>query len=220
MNTTARIAYLLSQYPAVNHVFMLREVRLLRDIGFDIRVASIRPPDRPLTAMTEAEQEEVPLTYYVKQTGWSALGAAHARTLLSHPVNYLRALAGAVRMSGARGLFYFGEAVLVGHWMLRNGISHAHTHYVYTVGLWLARMFPVTMSATFHGPAEFEDVRGTRLREKIAAARFACAISRYGLSQLMAASRFEDWEKLEVTPLGVDPGEFPPRPFRRDAVPF
>src|SRR4051794_23940304 len=72
-----KIAYLLSQFPAVNHVFMLREVRLLRSLGFDIRVASIRPPDRPPRDMTQAEQEEAQSTYCVKQTPFADLVWAH-----------------------------------------------------------------------------------------------------------------------------------------------
>jgi len=54
-----KIAYLLSQYPAVNHVFMLREVRFLRQLGIDIQVASIRNPDRDTGLMTAAEREDV-----------------------------------------------------------------------------------------------------------------------------------------------------------------
>ena len=40
-----RLGYLVSQYPAVNHTFILREIRALRALGFDIRVVSIRKPD-------------------------------------------------------------------------------------------------------------------------------------------------------------------------------
>jgi colanic acid/amylovoran biosynthesis glycosyltransferase len=47
MRSGISLAYLLSQYPAINHPFMLREVRRLRELGFEIQVASIRPPDRP-----------------------------------------------------------------------------------------------------------------------------------------------------------------------------
>ena len=39
-----RIAYLVSQYPAVNHTFILREILELRRLGFEIHVASIRAP--------------------------------------------------------------------------------------------------------------------------------------------------------------------------------
>ena len=53
-----RLAYLVSQHPAFSHTFVLREVQNLRKQGFEISVASINPPDRPLEALTSAEREE------------------------------------------------------------------------------------------------------------------------------------------------------------------
>ena len=45
-NDAIRIAYLVSEYPGISHTFILREVRRLRALNFDIRVASINAPDR------------------------------------------------------------------------------------------------------------------------------------------------------------------------------
>jgi colanic acid/amylovoran biosynthesis glycosyltransferase len=215
-----RIAYLLSQYPAVNHIFMLREVRLLRKLGFEIHVASIRPPDRDAGALTSLEREETQSTAYIKSMRMGRLLAAHGYTLLTRPAAYLSGLGRGWRLAGINGLLYFAEAVAVGDWMRRNRLPHVHTHYVSTVGLLVSRIFPVTQSITFHGPAEFENPARSHLGEKVAASLFSCAISRYGLSKLMAATTYVDWHKLEVTPLGVNPREFPPRPFRRAPSPF
>ena len=199
---------------------MLREIRLLRKLGFEIQVASIRPPDRVPGAMTSAEREETQSTYYVKSAGILGLLQAHIHAVNSRPVSYFSGLYGALRMEALHGLFYFAEAVAVGQWMRRNRLSHVHTHYASTVGLILARIFPVTLSITIHGPAEFDNVVGFHLTEKVEASLFTCAISQYGLSQIMAASGYRQWAKLELTPLGVDPDEFPPRPFRPDPSPF
>ena len=139
-----RIAYLLSQYPAVNHVFMLREVCLLRSLGFDIRVASIRNPDRDPGLMTAAEQSEAQAAHYVKNSGLFPLMLAHAHTLTSRPLHYIRGLAGALRSEALYGLFYFIEAVAVGDWMRRQGLSHVHTHFASTVAVLVRRTFPVT----------------------------------------------------------------------------
>src|SRR6202167_4813376 len=173
-----RMAYLLSQYPAVNHVFMLREVCFLRQLGFDIQVASIRNPDRDPGLITPAEQAGARSTYYVKSAGLRRLLLAHVHTLVSRPVPYIRGLAGALRNSSERrpqalyGLFYFTEAVAVGYWMRRQGLTHVHTQYASTVGLAVARIFPVTISVTFHGSAEFLNPAGSRLAEKIHASLF------------------------------------------------
>jgi colanic acid/amylovoran biosynthesis glycosyltransferase len=214
-----KIAYLLSQYPAVNHVFMLREVRLLRHLGFEIHVASIRGPDRDVAVMTDAEREETRSTFYVKGAGPFRIIAAHLQTLLSRPVSYLRGLFGAAG-NGPSGLLYFAEAVVTGHWMKSHGLSHLHTHYASTVGVMTARIFPVTFSVTFHGPVEFQNPGGSRLAEKVQASLFACAISQYGVGQLMYACNHTQWPKLELTLLGVDPSGFAPRPFRQSPSPF
>ena len=213
------MAYLLSQYPAVNHVFMLREVRLLRQLGFEIHVASIRGADRDTAAMTAAEREESRSTFYVKSSGPFRITAAHIHTLVSRPLSYLRGLFGAAGI-GASGLLYFAEAVVAGYWMKSKRLSHLHTHYASTVGLMVARIFPVTLSVTFHGPAEFENPGSFRLAEKVQASQFACAISQYGVGQLMYACGHAQWLKLELTLLGVDPSGFPPRPFRQNPSPF
>ena len=65
-NSALKLAYLLSQFPAANHTYLLREIRTLRRLGLDVRVASIRPPDRPPEAMTPEELEEIPQTHYIK----------------------------------------------------------------------------------------------------------------------------------------------------------
>jgi colanic acid/amylovoran biosynthesis glycosyltransferase len=214
------MAYLLSQYPAVNHVFMLREVCSLRQLGLDVQVASIRKPDRDPGLMTTAEQAEARTTYCVKSTGLLRMVLAHAHTLVSRPAHYIRGLASALRDGPLYGLFYFAEAVAVGYWMRRQGLSHVHTHYASTVGFLVGRIFPVTLSITIHGPAEFQDPTGSRLAEKVQASLFCCAISQYGISQLMYACSYPEWRKLERTALGVDLNAFLPPPFRPNPAPF
>ena len=51
--TQSRIAYLVSQYPAYSHTFILREVLQLRELGVSIVVASINLPDRPFVKLTD-----------------------------------------------------------------------------------------------------------------------------------------------------------------------
>lgn len=221
-----RLAYLLSQYPAVNHVFMLREVRYLRQSGFEIHVFSIGAPDRPLDSMTEAERAEVPSTRYVKTAGVRRFAAAHIATLFTRPVAYVRGLLCALRLASwspgnaLYGLFYFTEALVVGRAVLRLRLSHLHTHFASTVALIVARTFPITISATFHGHGEFGDPSAFQLRRKVRACLFSCAVSRSGLSHLKYVSDPSQWSRLALTPLGVDPADFPARPFRPQASPF
>jgi colanic acid/amylovoran biosynthesis glycosyltransferase len=212
-----RLAYLVSQYPAVSHTFILREVRTLRHAGFDIHVASVNAPDRPDDALTAEERAEAATTWFVKRQSLLAIARANLTTLATHPLGWLAGLVRALSLAGpdlkriAYHLCYFVEAVLVARWMQRHELAHLHVHFATpasTVALIACRIVPITFSLTVHGPDEFDDVVGYRLREKIAAASFVCCIGHYARSQVMRLSSVEHWDKLEVTPLGVDPAVF------------
>src|ERR1700722_10451548 len=221
-----RIAYLVSRYPAINHTYILREIRTLRTLGMELHVFSIRPPDRPPEQLSVEELEELRATYAVLTAGIGVILAAHLRTLLGRPLPYLSALWQAVQLSGGNprkaiaNITYFGEAVVIGDRLLRLGLGHLHCHFASTVAFFVAGIFPVTFSATIHGPGEFNDVLGFYIAQKIARARFVCAISSYGRSQLMKASEPRYWDKLEVSPLGVDCALFSPPTSRRHQGPF
>jgi len=219
MQPALSLAYLLSQYPAINHAFMLREVRRLRELGFRIEVASVRAPDRPFDKLTPVEQEEAQAAFYIKTRGMGGVLRAHLATLFTRPAGYLRGLRCALGM-GRSGILYFIEAVIAGQWMRRRQLTHMHCHYSSTVGLIAARIFPISLSITFHGQAEFVDPKGNRLAEKIGASLFCRAISLYGSGEMRKATDSQDWPKIEVTYLGVDPREFTPRPFRAAPDPF
>ena len=224
-----RLAYLVSQYPAVSHTFILREVQALRCLGFEIRVASINAPDRPAARLTADERQEEGATFYVKRAGVAGALRAHLATLLARPLDYGRGLLFALSLGGTDvrkigyGVLYFVEAVMLGHWMAPQGLTHLHVHFATpaaTVGLIASRVFPIGFSMTVHGPDEFYDAPGYRLAEKIAGAAFVCCIGAYARSQLMKLSPVADWTKFEVSPLGVDAAVFAPRPFREAPDPF
>ena len=221
-----RLAYLVSQYPAINHTFILREISTLRELGFDIEVISIRAPDRPIEKLSPAERKELELTWAVLPQGISAILLAQFASLFSNPAGYFRGLSLAFRLASLdlQALFlnlaYFAEAVVAGRRMKSRGLNHLHTHFSSTVALLLVKIFPVSYSATIHGPEEFDDAVGFHLAPKVAVARFLCTISQYARSQLMRASRPEHWHKIEVSPLGVDPAIFAPRPHRQNPAVF
>jgi colanic acid/amylovoran biosynthesis glycosyltransferase len=218
-----RIAYLVSTYPAISHTFVLREVKRLRRANFDIRVASINLPDRSANGMTSEEQVESSATFYVKREGIRGSARAHLAVVMKSPKSYFAGLWFALRLAGTDlrrlifAVFYFVEAVILGHWMESQDLRHLHVHFANaasTVGLIASRTFPIKFSLTVHGPDEFYDAPGLRLAEKIAGASFACCIGQFARSQLMKLSPPEEWGKFEIGPLGVDPQLFSPRPFR------
>jgi glycosyltransferase involved in cell wall biosynthesis len=216
LRRSIRLAYLVSQYPATNHTFILREIRRLRDLGIEIHATSIRGADRPSDMLTKEELDEAQQTYYVIPAGFLAAARDQLLTLLSSPAGFLRGLVHALRLGGSpfKNGSYFVEAIMIGRWMKRKDLSHVHTHFSSTVALIAQRTFPIRISITIHGPDEFNDAAGFHIADKVAAAQFVCAISHFGCSQLMRFSDPRYWDKIEVARLGVDPAVFLPKPFR------
>src|SRR5580692_5858699 len=68
-----RIAYLLSQYPAVSHTFFLKEILGLKQLGFQVETASINAPDRPIDLLPPAEAQEARTTHYIKTLGFGKI---------------------------------------------------------------------------------------------------------------------------------------------------
>ncbi len=214
-----KIAYLISQYPAISHTFILREILSLKALGLDIHVASINRADRCFEKLTDAEQKEVQTTFYIKPTGVLGAIKAHAYTFFRHPIGYFRGLFFALSL-GRTDLgkllyrfFYFVEAVMVGRWMQQQQLNHLHVHFAMaasTVGMITTKVFPIQFSLTVHGPDEFYDVYTYHLSEKVLTADFICCISDFARSQLMAMSPPSEWSKLEICPLGVNPTVFTP----------
>ncbi len=220
------VAYLIGQFPAINHFHLALEMRLLRRNGIRIAIASIASPDRRIDEMRHEEREEVPNVYYVKQQGLWKIAIAHVEVLFSRPASFLRGLATSMsvaraqKKSAAYALFYFAEALLVGRWMQRNRIEHLHTSFASGIGLIASNVFPISHSFGVYGFGELYNPRGNLLREKIAAAEFVRSVSRHGCGQLMLACPPEDWKKILYLPLGIDLTAFPARPDLEDAACF
>lgn len=220
-----RIGYLVSQYPTVSHTFVLREITSLRRAGFDIYAISVRNPDRPVEAMAPEEAEEARLTQSIMALSKISILSILFTELLRRPAALargLRAALGASRGAPMAVLHYFAyflEAVIAGHLFLRAGVEHFHSHFASTVGWLVTRMFPLEMSVTLHGSAEFIEPETFHLREKIEASRFVVGISHFGVSQMMLATNYREWSKIELARLGVDVSVYRPRrTVRRDGV--
>ncbi|MGO8793588.1 MAG: glycosyltransferase family 4 protein [Candidatus Sulfotelmatobacter sp.] len=215
-----KVLYLIGQFPAINHSYLLAEVRHLRTLGIEVSVASVSPPDRPLEKLSQVEREEVQRTYYIKSAPTMEVVSSNLAEFLQHPVRYLRGLIFALRLGRggprrvAYHLAYFAEAILVGRHMRRCGASHLHASFSATVALITARTFPVTMSFGVYGYGELHNPSETQLAERIKGSLFIRSISRHGVGQLMLSCDCGEWSKLIYVPLGIDANEFAPTPRR------
>lgn len=217
--TQHRVAYLVSQYPAYSHTFILREVLQLRQFGVEIVTASINLPDRPFDKLTDIERQEAEQTFYIKQQGMVKAVVALVKTLVLNPVGLLRGVKHAIKLGGWNikqvlyHFFYLIEALLLGQWMQTHNVQHLHVHFATpaaSVGLLVKTVFGYSFSFTVHGPDEFYDVTGYHLLEKIMAADFVFCISHYARSQVMKLSPVQAWSKFDICRLGVDTERFIP----------
>lgn len=220
-----KIAYLCSEYPAISHTFVLREVEALRRRGAEIATFSIRRTS-PANLLSRADRAAFDSTFAILPPSWPRLGRAHLRLALARPSAYLSVLLGALRLApaGPRGLlwqlFYFVEAVVLWEECRRRGIRHIHVHFANVsadvallatrIGTLLEPQRPWSWSFTMHGPTEFFDVRHFRLGEKLRHASFVVCISDFARSQLMSLSEPAGWAKLPVIHVGIPIEQFTP----------
>jgi colanic acid/amylovoran biosynthesis glycosyltransferase len=220
-----RVLYLIGQFPAINHSYLLAEVRHLRTLGLEVSVASVSPPDRPMENLSAEEREEAARTFYVKSMPALKAALLNLSEFIQHPLRYLRGLMFAVglgRSSPKRVIYhvaYFAEAILVGRYMRQRGISHVHASFSATVALIVTRTFPVTMSFGVYGFGELHNPSETHLTKLIQGALFVRPNSRHGRGQLMLSSDRHEWSKLIYVPLGINAGDFAPGPPRATSAP-
>jgi glycosyltransferase involved in cell wall biosynthesis len=169
--------------------------------------------------MSAVEAEEADKTVYIKSKGAAGGAAIVVKTLLLRPMVFCRGLAAALQLGRwspvetLYAFFYFVEALILGDWMRSRGLRHLHIHFsgpVATVGMLASAAWKFSYSLTVHGPDEFYDVEKFYLRQKVECAKFVLCISNFCRSQLMRIAAPEDWDKMHVVKLGIDPEIFSP----------
>ncbi len=222
----SRVAYLIGQYPAVNHRYLLEEIAELRSGGFEVFTASVSSPDRPLSAMSSDEREEVSRTLYVKRALTSPRALQVLRGAIRHPIGLLGAFGWIVSSHFAspsqmvRWFAYLAEAIIVGEWMTDERIPHLHASFSSGVAMLCCRMYPVTMSFGVYGFGELHDPQGSHLTDRIGASVMVRSNSKFGRNMLMLNCRREEWRKLHYVALGIDLARFPARSERTREGPF
>jgi glycosyltransferase involved in cell wall biosynthesis len=233
---SARVAYLVSQYPALSHAFIETEVEQLRALGAEVTTFSVRAA-RPEHLLTPRAAAEAAATTVLQEQPVPHLLRALAAVLRQRPDALPRVAALAAgtgpRTAGARlrqGL-YLGEALVLWHHLSRAGLRHVHAHFANN-GADIARLTAAlgeavdgpeagwAWSMSMHGPTEFEDQGRWDLAAKAASAAWVACITDFCRSQLMRLLPPEEWAKLAVVRMGVDSTRFSPGPPRAAGGPL
>ena len=218
---TLRVAYLVSQYPTLSHVFVEREVRALRSKGVEVETFSVRPVAQK-DCLSDASRAEAERTVTLRHRRiWSALSKI-LRASVCRPRGLRRALRLALR-SGAPGprgrlwqLFYLAEALLLADEMDQQSLSHVHAHFANN-GADIARLTaslggrwaePWVWSFSMHGPTEFANPIGYDLAGKVASAAKVACISNFCRNRLLEVAGPVPAERLPVVRMAVDADVF------------
>jgi len=213
------ITYVVSQYPAISHTFILGEVNGIKAKGIQVNVASINQPDRPYEQLTDIEKAAYQETTFVKSSLIKKLPYYVFRALRASFSGFCRSLLTAVCL-GARyprmfphQMAYWLEATVVADMARVHGSQQLHAHFSTqgcTVAMLAAEMAEIDFSFTVHGPDEFYNVDQQHLPKKFAKANLVICISDFARSQVMKFTDFADWDKLSINRLGVDAALFFP----------
>ncbi len=236
-----RVAYLVSQYPAISHAFIEREILALRERGVDVRTYSVRPcPPEQLISGTmrqEAAATRVVLDGTAGRAGQLHRAAAIAGLLASAPTAWGATLVSALRTGDTTArarlwqTFYFAEAAILYQWLKDAGIRHLHVHFS-NVAADVARLVVQIgrridgpdagwrWSMSVHGPAEFSAVDKVDLPAKVADADGVAAITDFCRSQLMRLVDPALWPRLGKVAMSVDESRYSPSDSAREPGPL
>jgi colanic acid/amylovoran biosynthesis glycosyltransferase len=205
-----RVAYFINQYPAVSVAFIRREIHALEKLGIEVIRYALKGWDANTVDPLDTREKEI--TTYLQRDGARALIASVLRMMVSSPRLTLRGLAAAFSLGIASQrpllvhIAYFVEACRLRLLLERAGVKHVHAHFATnsTEIVLLSRiMGGPTYSFTVHGPEEFDDPVGLKLREKIRLAKFVVAITSFTRGQLMRVADRGDWEKIALIRCGL-----------------
>lgn len=205
------VAYLVNQYPGISHTFIRREIQALERTGVKVTRLALRPSKQ--TVIADEDKAEAALTRYVVTAGKASLAVALLRSLAGAPGRSLAALGRAVAIGWrseaglVRHLIYWAEAMVVAAWLRGAGVCHIHAHFgtnSATVAMLAAGTAGIGFSFTVHGPEEFDKPGLIALARKIEAARFVCAVSSYGASQLRRLVAPHLWGRIRIVRCGVE----------------
>ncbi|MCX6519376.1 MAG: glycosyltransferase family 4 protein [Actinobacteria bacterium] len=227
-----RIAYLSTDYPAVSHTFIQREIHALEARGIEVVPITLnRAPEGQL--LTDLDRSDAARTFVVKSAS-AGVAAALATTMLRHPLATLRGIRRA--FGGTHGdltrirkqFLQFLEALLVWRHCRAERCDGLHAHFgqVPATVAWFTAAFAndvrrsgrFTWSVTIHGWHEFVTEDTSRLADKLDAADGVVCISSFTRSQLMRIGPVSAWPKIDIVRCGLDLDDFPFRGERPAAT--
>ncbi len=224
-----RIAYLSTDYPAVSHTFIQREIHALEARGIEVVPITLnRAPDSQL--LSDVDRADAARTFVVKSASPGVV-LILITTMVRHPLATLRGIRRA--FGGTHGdltrirkqSLQFLEALLVWRHCRAERCQGVHAHFgqVPATVAWFTAAFAndvsragsagragrrFTWTVTVHGWHEFATEDTSRLADKLEAADGVVCISHFTRSQLMRIAPVSAWPKIDIVRCGLDLDDF------------
>jgi glycosyltransferase involved in cell wall biosynthesis len=208
------IAYIAGQFPLRSETFVYREVRELRDRGWNVIACGLHPsPDRDDQNFKDLSDRST--TVY--EPGWLRKSFA---ALLTHPLSSVRIIFRAIgdAMAPGEAMNWRDRIKLPGQAFAAIGLARTlrarnvqriHCHFAHaptTVGMYAARAMGIPFSFTGHANDLFQ--RRALLARKLQRAEFVSCISQWHRELYQSISPRETG--YEVVRCGVDITQFQP----------
>ncbi len=213
MNREYAIAYLAPEIPALSATFVYNEILRMERNGFRIVPISVHVPESP--AEENGVEDLARRTIHLYGTSFFKMARSNAACFFQSPATYLGTFATAARDAllvglktrAGQGLLYrFFAASNLARILKTTGARRIHAHFAHIptdIAMYASRLCRIPFSFTAHANDLFE--RGWLIREKVARADFAVAISEYNRDFMVGQGA--DRKKIHIVRCGVDSGE-------------
>lgn len=210
------IAVIVSRFPLITETFILREIIELERRGQPVVLVSMIR-EEPEVAHAESREWSDRLIHAPFFSLRVLLAFARAwfrspQTMGSLLIWILIRSITSPRLF-AKSLLLFPQATFFAEQLEHQGIRHLHAHFAThptTIAHVISRLTGINYSFTVHAHDIFVDRR--LLREKVAAAAFIRAISRFNKTFLENLYPREAAEKIQVVHVGIEPGAYTGQP--------
>jgi glycosyltransferase involved in cell wall biosynthesis len=206
-----RVCYFVSEYPAVPHTFIRREIVELERNDITVLRVSLRRNDRKL--VDAADLGERTRTRYILDGNVTKFVSAFVNALRQDPRALARAGRAAIKMmrrSSRPALFhlaYLAEALVLARWVTEQEVRHIHAHFGTNgaeVAMLCHLLTGIPYSFTVHGPDEFDRPEYLGLPVKVKHAAFVCVVSSFTSSQICRWIPPTEWPKIKLVRCGLD----------------
>ena len=220
----AKVAYIMSAFPALTETFILYEILMMEQLGVTIEVFPLR---RLREGVVHPEVAQLAgkvhfLPYISFSIFWAQL-----HFILHRPLAYLKVLLEILGGTFGSANFFFGalaifpKAVRFAYDMECQKIRHIHAHFAThptVAALIIHRLTGIPFSFTAHGSDLHVDRR--MLDKKVEAAAFALTISSFNKEIMVRECGEASRDKIRIIHCGVDPEVFSYHPRTDYDEPF